>query len=108
MAEKLTERATAGRTRVGVVDADIHNVFPSREVLKSYLPSRWQRHLEMIGPRGHDGYMYASTKYPKVSAATARTDAWPPSGLPPGSDLEFMQEQHLDALNIEYLSLIHI
>lgn len=102
MVERLTERTARDRTKVGYVDADIHNVFPSREVLKSYLPARWQRHLEMIGPRGHDGYMYASTKYPKVSAATARADSWPPNGAPPGSDLEFMQMQHLDALNIEY------
>lgn len=102
MVEKLTEKTAGDRTKVGYVDADIHNVFPSPEVRKSYLPSRWQKHLEMIGSRGHDGYMHASTKYPKVSAATARDDAWPTSGLPPGSDLGFMQMQHLDGIGIEY------
>jgi uncharacterized protein len=32
----------------------------------------------------------------------ARADAWPPGGGLPGSDLEFMRAQHLDANGVEY------
>src|SRR5204862_541978 len=32
----------------------------------------------------------------------ARRDAWPPTGGPPGSDLDFMRKQHLDPLDVEY------
>ena len=40
--------------------------------------------------------------YPRMAPDTARGDAWPPNGGPPGSDLDFMRKQHLDANNIEY------
>src|SRR5439155_15818943 len=32
----------------------------------------------------------------------ARTDSWPPSGLPPGADLSFLQEQLLDQWGMDY------
>lgn len=103
MAEKIAERATKGsRWKTGFIDCDIHNVVPSAEALRPYLSSRWQKHEEMIGPRGYwslaQGYAY-----PKVSpGGGARNDAWPSSGALPGSDLEFMREQLLDAYGIEY------
>ena len=40
--------------------------------------------------------------YPKMQPGDAsRRDAWPPSGLMPGADLEFMREQHLDPYGVE-------
>ena len=41
-------------------------------------------------------------EYPRPTPRAARTDAWPPSGGPAGSDLDFMRAQLLDAWNIEY------
>lgn len=102
MAESLAERTDRKHAKAGIIDADIHNALPSPDSLKPYLSERWQRHMETIGSRGTIPYAHMPTKYPKVSPLTARRDAWPPSGLLPGSDLSFMQEQHLDALNIEY------
>ena len=43
-----------------------------------------------------------TTPYPRSSPLIARRDAWPPTGGPPGSDLAFMQKQHLDPLDVEY------
>ncbi|MGW0227996.1 amidohydrolase family protein [Actinopolymorpha singaporensis] len=79
-----------------VVDCDIHNaVWPG--ALDPYLSARWRRHGELFGSRTHPGSFY-----PKGSPAAARHDSWPPSGRPPGGDLEFMRRQHLDPEGIEY------
>ena len=83
--------------RLDVIDCDIHNIIPSNEVLYKYLPERWRRHHRRFGLRGHlGGY------YPRALMNAARHDAWPPSGLPAGSDLEFMRKQLLDAYDIRY------
>ncbi|GAA2756293.1 amidohydrolase family protein [Actinopolymorpha rutila] len=88
--------ATATRNRGMVVDCDIHNsTWPG--ALDPYLSARWRRHGELFGSRTHPGSLY-----PKGSPAAARHDAWPPSGRPPGGDLEFMRTQHLDPEGIEY------
>jgi predicted TIM-barrel fold metal-dependent hydrolase len=86
------------RTRkLAVIDCDIHNDVPGDETLYRYLPDRWRRYHEMIGLRGYYG-----TSYPRANRNAARLDAWPPSGLLPGSDLEFMRSQLLDAWDLEY------
>jgi uncharacterized protein len=97
--------SVAAADQGGVVDCDVHNAVPAQEVLRPYLADRWRRHLDEVGTRTYlpylDGYVY-----PKVSpGGGARTDAWPPSGGLPGSDLEFMREQLLDPLDIEYAIL---
>ncbi|HEX3814839.1 MAG TPA: amidohydrolase family protein [Mycobacteriales bacterium] len=84
------------RQRGPIIDCDIHNSIPSG-ALRPYLPERWREHEDLIGMRGHQGSVY-----PKGSPHGARADSWPPSGLPPGGDLEFMRKQHLDGLDIEY------
>ncbi len=91
------QETKGARERIPVIDCDIHNAMPSDQVLYRYLPERWRRYHQMIGMRGHYG-----GSYPRAVPNAARHDAWPPSGLPPGSDLPFMQEQLLDAWNIEY------
>ena len=90
------------RTKTGFIDCDIHNTVPSMNALWPYLPARWRGHVETFGMRQHHGFA-TGIPYPKVSpGGGSRVDAWPPSGLPPGADLGFMQEQHLDVLPIEY------
>ena len=85
------------RSKFPVIDCDIHNSIPPGG-LSPYLSERWQEHYKTFGLRsgGIGGY------YPRALMHAARRDAWPPSGLSPGADLEFMQEQLLDAYGIEY------
>ncbi|MBI1294201.1 amidohydrolase family protein [bacterium] len=87
--------ASADR-RVSVIDCDIHNAMPNNETLYKYLSPRWRRYHEMMGLRGHVG-----SSYPRAMPNASRHDAWPPSGLPPGGDLDFMRTQLLDAWDLE-------
>lgn len=92
--------------REAVIDCDIHHFDPYDDAVVErgvfpYLPRRWQRHHETIGPRGR---LMAS--YPRAQPNAARADAWPPSGKPPGADLDFMREQLLDAWEIDYGILV--
>jgi uncharacterized protein len=85
------------RVDVAVIDCDIHNTFPTPQALYPFLSTRWQRHMELVGHRGHIG-----GAYPRANPNAARHDSWPPNGKPPGSDLDFLREQLLDEWNIEY------
>lgn len=79
-----------------IIDCDIHNVlWPG--CLDPYLSERWRKHHATFGPRSYTG-----SDYPKGAPEAARADAWPPSGRLPGGDLGFMQEQHLDPMNVEF------
>jgi predicted TIM-barrel fold metal-dependent hydrolase len=64
--------------------------------LHPWLPERWRKHLAEYGAQARLPFS-TGTQYPKAAPATARRDAWPPAGGPPGSDLAFMQTQLLDA-----------
>ena len=86
------------RSRTAMIDADIHNTVPSDKALLPYLPEHWRRYCERFGYRN---YRYSGSYFPRVSPAAARTDAWPPNGKPPGSDLPFLREQLLDLWSIE-------
>ena len=98
MTETLDRPAVRARTAPATIDCDIHNALASEKDLLPYLPIRWRQHLETFGPRN---YRYAGGSYPRLFPNAARVDSWPPSGLPPGADLAFMQEQLLDAWGIE-------
>jgi hypothetical protein len=97
MTVTMTQPATRERTKLAVIDCDIHNALPSNKTLLKYLPERWKRHHETFGGRGHSG-----AYYPRANMNAARTDSWPPSGLPPGADLDFLRGQLLDAWEMEY------
>src|SRR5215207_1358970 len=79
----------------GLIDCDIHNT-PAPGALRRYLPERWQEYHERFGRPGYSG-----AYYPKGSPSAARADSWPAKG-PPGSDLDFLRAQLLDAWQIEY------
>ena len=93
--ETMTRRATGAR-REPIIDCDIHNELAPGS-LDPFLSTQWRRHRETYGSRTHTGSLY-----PKGAPHAARTDAWPPSGLVPGADLGFMQQQHLDPMKVEY------
>lgn len=99
------------KTRTAVVDCDIHNAPRNEEALLRYMPERWREaraaggrldaaveaRRETLGDRS-----YLGAEYPRATPRASRTDAWPPSGDPPASDLPFMREQLLDRYGIEY------
>lgn len=93
----LTIPKRPAREKLAVIDCDIHNAMPNDKTLFKYLSARWRRHYETIGLRGHVG-----SAYPRAMKNAARHDSWPPSGLPPGGDLPFMQRQLLDEWNLEF------
>lgn len=106
-----SESRRARRAREPVIDCDIHNAPASEAALRAYLPqswrrrraiggrldAAWERQRETLGDRS-----YIGSEYPRPTPRAARTDAWPPSGAPPASDLPFLREQLLDAHGIEY------
>jgi predicted TIM-barrel fold metal-dependent hydrolase len=83
------------RTATTLIDCDIHNT-PAPGALLRYLPERWRAYHERFGRRSPSG-----AYYPKGSPSAARTDSWPPTGGPPGSDLAFLRAQLLDSWPIE-------
>lgn len=90
------ENMTPKHSKFPVIDCDIHNAVPPGG-LQPYLSKRWQEHHKSFGLRGRPGGYY-----PRALPHAARHDAWPPSGVRPGADLGFLQQQLLDAWNIEY------
>ncbi len=97
MAQTLTRESQRARTKVRPVDGDIHIELASDAALYPYLPERWREYHRRYGTRTYAGGVYA-----RANPNAARHDAWPPSGLPPGSDLAFLREQLLDAWEIAY------
>jgi uncharacterized protein len=90
----------AAPAKLGIVDCDIHPSMKAKGEITKYLSERWRKHYDSYG--GHIKQAYTgSMAYPRMAPDTARGDAWPPNGGPPGSDLDFMRKQHLDPNNIE-------
>jgi uncharacterized protein len=96
---EVIDRAKTHTIGNGIVDCDIHPTIRSPADLHAWLPERWRRHLAEYGAQARLPFT-TGTQYPKAAPATARRDAWPPAGGPPGSDLSFMQAQLLDANDI--------
>jgi predicted TIM-barrel fold metal-dependent hydrolase len=85
------------KSATAVIDCDIHNAPPSDKALHKYMTKQWQEHQQMVGNRGHTGGIYT-----RAVPNAARHDSWPPTGEPPGSNLEFLQKQLLDEWQFEY------
>lgn len=81
-----------------LIDCDVHACADGIADLMPYLPNVWQRYVRETGFAGPPS---AGANYPKVKPLAARDDSHPPSGRVPGSDLAFMQEQHLDHWEID-------
>lgn len=96
MSTEVAGHKTTRRTaRTPIVDGDIHVHTASPLAIRRYLSPAWRQHLELFGSRGYSG-----ADYPRANRFAARTDSWPPNGGPPGSDLDFLREQLLDAWGI--------
>jgi len=105
---EVIDRAKSRAIGNGIIDCDIHPTRRSPSELHPWLPERWRQHLAEYGAQARLPFT-TGTQYPKAAPATARRDAWPPGGGPPGSDLAFMQAQLLDAndIAIGVLSPLH-
>ena len=95
-----SEQSPPAKTRLRVIDSDIHPAMASPTALHPWLSAHWREHLTQYGNRPYGIYSGRGT-YPRYTPNTARRDAWPPNGGPPGSDLAFLRQQHLDAYDIE-------
>jgi uncharacterized protein len=99
MGLKLREHPVEQTVAAEIIDCDIHPKVRSLEDLRPYLSNRWWDHLQTYGLRSRHGFAKGSP-YPKAAPMACRRDAWPASGGEPGSDLELMCEQLLDAYGI--------
>ncbi len=86
--------------RQAIADCDLHLGPASMEELFPFLSERWRNHLRMFGASHRTGLQDGAHSYPKAQPLAARRDAWPPSGRPPGTDIDFTRSQHLDANNV--------
>jgi predicted TIM-barrel fold metal-dependent hydrolase len=98
-----SQPATA--SRLAIADGDIHPRPPGvgiggvSKALYPYMTKQWQDHVEAFGITYRQPWEKGSA-YPKGQPQAARRDAWTPDGGSPGSDLAFMQKQHLDPNNV--------
>lgn len=87
-------------SRTMIADCDIHPSPASERDLYPFLSKRWIEHLQVYGTHMLKPFAGALA-YPRSAPLLARRDAWPDGGGPPGSDLDFMRKQHLNALGID-------
>jgi predicted TIM-barrel fold metal-dependent hydrolase len=85
------------RPNEAIIDCDIHNVVPAAETLFPYLPEHWRDYMSRSDFKGP-----VENYYPAGAATSARPDATPPTGGPPGSDLALTRAQALEAWGTEY------
>ncbi|MGV6874546.1 amidohydrolase family protein [Pseudochelatococcus sp. B33] len=88
------------QTKPKIIDCDVHPLLKRPADLKKYLAREWHAHFDEYGNFLRMPYA-AGDLYPKSAPFISRRDAYPPSGGPPGSDLDFMREQLLDLFDIE-------
>src|ERR1700743_1731370 len=89
----ILEKATTPKTRLRIIDCDVHPSFHQPSDLFPFMEKRWQEHLKTYGGHLRTPYM-GTTPYPRSSPLIARRDAWPPTGGPPGSRLAFMAQEN--------------
>jgi predicted TIM-barrel fold metal-dependent hydrolase len=92
-----TREAVPGRTRLGIIDCDVHNTAPSVAYLQRYLPERWHPYVPQLFGRTWAGVTIGARQAPDIY----RRDSHPPGGGAPGSDVGFLREQLLDRWGIE-------
>lgn len=85
--------------RTMIVDCDIHPVAEAATI-KRYLAPEWHDFLDRYAGFAKSPFA-GLDPFAGIEPNIARRDSYPPNGLP-GTDLPFMQAQHLDANNVEY------
>jgi uncharacterized protein len=100
MNKPMPEREVKAAQKTGFVDCDIHPVQRTPKDLHPYLSARWREHADTFGGHYCQG-LIGQLPFPRMMAAGMRADSYPSNGGPPGSDLDLMQRQHLDAHGCE-------
>jgi predicted TIM-barrel fold metal-dependent hydrolase len=100
---ELKSPLRAQKTKLEVVDCDFHPRI-AYEQLKPHLSDRWWQYLHTYGIRQRHGHA-KGYQFPKITPLASRRDAWPPTGGPPGSDIDFIRKQHLDFYGIGHAIL---
>jgi len=77
----------------GAIDCDVHPAVPSTSVLLPYLDEYWR---DQIVNRHIHKTAFHLQSYPPTSPLSCRPD-WKPANGVPGSDLDLLREQALDA-----------
>src|SRR5712671_6083488 len=99
-------RHATAASKLSIVDCDIHPAMRKPSDLYPFLPARWREHMTMFGEHLRQG-LSGQLAWPRMTASGLRTDAFPDDG-PPGSDLELMRRQHLDANGVEVGMLMQL
>ena len=99
-------RDVTAAQKLAIVDCDIHPVQRAKSDLAPFMEARWREHMATFGGHIRQGLWAGQNVYPRMMAGGRRKDAFPPGGGAPGSDLETMQKQHLDANGVEVGMLI--
>jgi uncharacterized protein len=86
--------------RLKIINGDVHPALRAIADLKPYLSAHWWEHLQTYGSRKRSGMQIEP--YPKSAPRACRRDAWPDDGSPPGSNLDLIRLQYLDAYGVEY------
>ena len=81
---EVLDRQTATDSKFRIIDSDIHPSLRAESDLNPWLSQRWQKHIAEYGKLGRGPYAARNT-YPRFMPNTARRDAWPPGGAPPGT-----------------------
>jgi len=98
----VLERSALAKTKLGLIDCDIHPAGKTPGEVMAYLPKRWREHVAEYGVRVSQPFAGA-IPYPRMApGGGGRMDAWPPTGGPPASDLAFLRAQLLDLYGIDY------
>lgn len=99
--QNVNDEKRKARIGLAIADGDIHPRPKTKQALYPYLSERWQNHMSTFGMIPRHQYQ-AGPAYPKGNPDASRRDSYPPGGLSPGSDLDFMRKQHLDPNNVEF------
>src|SRR5713226_1479032 len=102
----ITVRENTASQRLTIVDCDIHPAMRSPADLHPFLSTRWREHMASFGEHVRQG-LTGQLAHPRMMAAGMRVDAFPEQG-PPGSDIDLMRRQHLDANGVEYGMLMQL
>jgi uncharacterized protein len=88
------------QARLAIIDGDVHPGLRSVADLKPYMPAHWWEVLATYGTRRRHGMSFEP--YPKSAPLACRRDAWPEDGGRPGSNLDLIRRQYLDAYGIRF------
>lgn len=105
MSSVIAETTAERETKLRVVDCDIHPTLAKPDEILPFLSRRWREHAKAYGASVRQAVTDMQSHF-RMQPQTSRADSFPPSGGPPGSDVDFMRQQHLDPNGVEYGVLI--